>query len=51
VKEVIEENPKIVEDAKKNPKAIQALIGKCMAKTKGQLDPEITKEIILKLIK
>lgn len=51
VKEVIEENPKIVEDAKTNPKAIQALIGKCMAKTKGQLDPEITKEIILKLIK
>ncbi len=51
VKEVIEENPKIVEDTKKNSKAIQALIGKCMAKTKGQLDPEITKEIILKLIK
>ena len=51
VKEVIEENPKIVEDTKKNPKAIQALIGKCMAKTKGQLDPEITKEILLKLIK
>jgi len=51
VKEVIEENPKIVEDTKKNPKAIQALIGKCMAKTKGQLDPEITEEIILKLIK
>jgi aspartyl-tRNA(Asn)/glutamyl-tRNA(Gln) amidotransferase subunit B len=51
VKEVLEENYKIVEDYKKNPKALQALIGKCMQKTKGQLDPKITKDIMLKLIK
>ena len=51
VKEVIEENPKIVEDVKKNPKAMQALIGKCMQKTKGQLDPEITRDIMLKILK
>ena len=50
VKEVIEENPKIVDDVKKNPNALQALIGKCMQKTKGQLDPVMTKEILLKLI-
>jgi len=47
VKDVIKQNPEIVEDYKKNPKALQALIGKCMQKTKGQIDPEITKEIIL----
>ena len=51
VKEVINENPKIVEDYKKNPKALQALIGKCMQKTKGQLDPGKTKDILLKFIK
>jgi len=51
VKEVIEENPRIVEDVKKNPKAMQALIGKCMQKTKGQLDPEITRDIMLKILK
>ena len=51
VEEVIKENPKIVEDYKKNPKALQALIGKCMRKTKGQLDPRKTKDIMLKFIK
>jgi len=51
VEEVIKENPKIVEDCKKNPKALQALIGKCMRKTKGQLDPRKTKDIMLKFIK
>jgi aspartyl-tRNA(Asn)/glutamyl-tRNA(Gln) amidotransferase subunit B len=48
VKEVIKENAKMVDDYKKNPKALQALIGKCMEKTKGQLDPEITREFLLK---
>ncbi|MHA1439202.1 MAG: Asp-tRNA(Asn)/Glu-tRNA(Gln) amidotransferase subunit GatB [Promethearchaeota archaeon] len=48
VNEVIKENPNIVKDYKKNPKAFQALIGKCMAKTKGQADPHITREIMLK---
>ena len=45
------ENPKVVKDYETNPKALQALIGKCMQKTKGQIDPEITKEIMLKLLK
>ncbi len=48
--EVIEENPKIVEDCRKNQKAIEALIGKVMAKTRGQADPEKTREIIKKLL-
>jgi aspartyl-tRNA(Asn)/glutamyl-tRNA(Gln) amidotransferase subunit B len=51
VSDVIKENPKIVEDYQTNPKALQALIGKCMKKTKGQIDPEITKEIMVKLLK
>ena len=49
--EVIEENPNIVKDCSKNPKLIEALIGRVMQKTKGQADPEITREIILKLLK
>jgi aspartyl-tRNA(Asn)/glutamyl-tRNA(Gln) amidotransferase subunit B len=51
VKEVLEENPDIVKDYQKNPRALEALIGKCMQKTKGQLDPEITKEIVLSFLK
>jgi len=50
-KEVIQENPRIVEDCRKNPKAIEALIGRVMGKTKGQADPEITRNIILEILK
>lgn len=50
-KQVIEENPKIVEDCRKKPKAKQGLVGKVMAKTKGQADPKITMEIIEKLLR
>jgi aspartyl-tRNA(Asn)/glutamyl-tRNA(Gln) amidotransferase subunit B len=46
VKEVIESHPEIVADYKKQPKAIEALIGKCMTKTKGQLDPQITRKLM-----
>jgi len=46
--EVIEENASIVDDYKKNTKAIEALIGKVMGKTKGQADPKITREIMTK---
>ena len=48
---VIEKNPKIVGDCSKNSKAIEALIGKVMAKTQGQADPGITREIIIHLLK
>jgi len=48
--ETIKENPKIVEDLNTNPKAIEALIGKVMGKTKGQADPGITRKIMNKLL-
>ncbi|MFW9875587.1 MAG: Asp-tRNA(Asn)/Glu-tRNA(Gln) amidotransferase GatCAB subunit B, partial [Candidatus Thorarchaeota archaeon] len=50
-KAVIKENPNIVKDCRKNPKAIEALIGRVMGKTKGQADPEITRRIMFKLLK
>lgn len=49
--DVIKNHPDIVEDCLKNPKAIEALIGRVMAKTKGQADPRITRQIITKLLK
>ncbi|MFX1376277.1 MAG: Asp-tRNA(Asn)/Glu-tRNA(Gln) amidotransferase subunit GatB [Promethearchaeota archaeon] len=49
-KEVIQENPKIVEDCQSNPKAIEALIGRVMGKTKGQADPKITRKIMIELL-
>ncbi len=50
-KEVIEENPKIVIDCHDNPKALEALIGRVMVKTRGQADPHIARKIILDLLK
>jgi aspartyl-tRNA(Asn)/glutamyl-tRNA(Gln) amidotransferase subunit B len=50
-RETIKENPNIVEDCHNNPKAIEALIGRVMAKTKGQADPKITRKLILKFLK
>jgi len=50
-REVIDENPMIKDDCRKNPKAIEALIGRVMGKTKGQADPKITRQIILKLLR
>ncbi len=49
--EVIEENPKIIKDCCENPKAIEALIGRVMTKTKGQADPHITRNIIIDILK
>jgi aspartyl-tRNA(Asn)/glutamyl-tRNA(Gln) amidotransferase subunit B len=48
--EVVDENPKIIEDCRKNPKAIEALIGKVMGKTRGQADPKLTREFLLKIL-
>ena len=47
---VIEENPNIVKDFRKNLKALEALIGRVMAKTKGQADAKITREVMLELL-
>jgi len=49
-REVIKENPNIVKDFRKNLKALEALIGRVMAKTKGQADPKITREVMLELL-
>jgi aspartyl-tRNA(Asn)/glutamyl-tRNA(Gln) amidotransferase subunit B len=49
--EVIEENPKIVKDCRDNLKAIEALIGRVMGKTRGQADPHITRNIMIELLK
>ncbi len=49
--EVIKENPTIVSDCRENSKAIEALIGRVMSKTKGQADPHITRKIIIDLLR
>ncbi len=51
VREVINENPKIVEDYFKKPKAMQALIGNVMKKTRGQADPKLTQTIMQEELK
>ena len=50
-RDVIEENPQIVNDYATNSKALEALIGRVMAKTKGQADPNITRKLMLGLLK
>lgn len=49
-RDVIDENPNIVKNFSKNIKALEALIGRVMAKTKGQADPKITREVMLELL-
>lgn len=43
---VIRENPKAVEDAKKNPKAVNYLVGQVMKLTRGRADPQKIATII-----
>ncbi|MGC9148772.1 MAG: Asp-tRNA(Asn)/Glu-tRNA(Gln) amidotransferase subunit GatB [Sulfolobales archaeon] len=43
---VIRDNPKAVEDVKKNPKAINFLVGQVMKLTKGRADPDKINRII-----
>jgi len=51
-KRIIEQNQKAVEDYKKGKEnAIQFLIGGVMRDTKGKVNPEEAKKVILKLIK
>ena len=50
-RDIIKENPQIVKDYHENPKALEALIGRVMAKTKGQADPTITRKFMLNLLK
>lgn len=51
INEIIEENPDPVEDYKSGKEeALKFLLGQVMAKTKGQADPQETKEIIKKTL-
>lgn len=50
-KQVITDNPKAVEDFKKNPASIGFLIGKLMQASKGSANPQLAKEILEKLLK
>jgi len=47
---VIRENPKAVEDARRNPKAINYLVGQVMKLTRGRADPQKISEIIRRKI-
>jgi aspartyl-tRNA(Asn)/glutamyl-tRNA(Gln) amidotransferase subunit B len=50
-KEVVQENPMVVEDYKKgSDKAINFLVGKVMQKTKGKASPKSVHEILKRLI-
>jgi len=48
--ETVRENPKAVEDALRNPKAINFLIGAIMKKTGGRADPQKTRDILMKIL-
>ena len=50
-KEVIETNPKAVEDYRKNPLAIGFLVGQLMKISKGSANPQTGKEILEKILK
>lgn len=50
-KKIIANYPDIVKDAKTKPRAIEALIGRCMQLAKDRLDPIITRKVVLKLLR
>lgn len=50
-KEVIDANPKAVDDYRKNPLAIGFLVGQLMRLSKGSANPQVGKEILEKLLK
>ena len=50
-KEVIENNPKAVEDYKKGTEnALQFLLGQMMAATKGTINPELASAVIMEIL-
>ncbi len=52
VTEILESHEKVVQDyLSGKEKALQSLIGQVMRKTSGKADPQMTKELIIKLIK
>ena len=52
IKEIIKNNPKVVEDYKKGKVAsLQFLIGKVMAETKGAVNPQVANKLLQKFLK
>jgi aspartyl-tRNA(Asn)/glutamyl-tRNA(Gln) amidotransferase subunit B len=51
INEVISQEPQAVEQAKKNPKTINYLVGKVMQKTQGKADPKLTLDLLKNKIK
>lgn len=52
VKEVVEENPKVVEDFRKGKeKAVGFLVGQVMRKTKGRANPQLVNELIMRRLR
>ncbi len=51
VMEVFNENPKAVEDARRNKKAIQFLVGQVLRKTDKKADPKIVYEVIVRMLR
>jgi len=50
-KKILADNPKVVEDYKKNPNSIGFLIGQLMKASAGSANPQLAKEILEKLLK
>jgi len=51
IKEIISENQKVVEDYKAGKEnALQYLVGKAMAKTKGKANPQIVRDILVEIL-
>lgn len=50
VDKVIENNPKAIEDARKNPNAAMFIVGQAMRELKGQADAQTVKDMVLKKI-
>ncbi len=46
VSQVLTENPKLVDEAKANPKAINALLGRVMKASGGKAKPELVRELL-----
>jgi aspartyl-tRNA(Asn)/glutamyl-tRNA(Gln) amidotransferase subunit B len=50
VKKIIADNPKVVDDYRKNPQSIGFLIGQVMKVSAGSANPQLAKEILEKLL-
>lgn len=51
VREAIEENPKALVDSEKKPRALEAIVGLCMKKTRGRADSSVTRSVLQDLVK